>query len=198
MNYYLKKLLKLELVQKTDNQYSLTDIGKDYVNSLDDETKLTEKQPKTSVIIFGVRKNEQNGEIEFLLNRRLEQPYLGKIGRIGGKVRFGERLEDAARRELMEETGLKVESLTLETIYRKIRKRGDVYVQDVIFYVYFGTGFSGELVTKTKFQDNFWVSNREISENPEKYDLYDDLVLEDRLVPKPFSISENTGVAQDF
>ncbi len=103
MNYHLKKLLDLNLVSKTEDKYQLTDFGKDYVNSLDDETKLVEKQPKVTVLIYGVRKNEKLGEIEFLLNRRLEHSYFGKIGRIGGKVRFGETYEEAARRNYLKE-----------------------------------------------------------------------------------------------
>lgn len=199
MNYHLKKLLGFGLVEKIGDQYTLTDFGKDYVNSLDDETKLIEKQPKVTVLIYGVRKNEDTKEVEFLFNRRLEQPYLGKVGRIGGKVRFGEKYEDAARRELIEETGLQVKNLTLEMIYRKIRKREDnTFVQDSLFFIYFATQFTGNLIIKTKFQENFWVSKKELLANSNKYDLFDNTILEERLEPKELTVEENTDIAIGF
>lgn len=198
MNYHLKKLIAFGLVTKVSEQYALTDSGKDYVNSLDDETQEVEKQPKITVIIHGVRKN-LNGEIEYLLNRRLEQPYFGKVGRVGGKVRFGETFEEAAKRELYEETGLEAKNLVLEKIYRKMRKREDgKFVQDVVFLIYFVTGFYGTLIEKTKYQDNFWITNKELYSNPEKYDRYDDLVLPERLEPLPFSIEENINFAEGY
>lgn len=199
MNYHLKKLLELKFVEKDENKYFLTDAGKHFVNSLDDVTSIVEKQPKVSVIIIGVRKNEESGEIQFLLSRRREQPYLGKVGRIGGKVRFGEQLEAAARRELLEETGLTAEKMTLERIYRKMRKRpSGEFVQDVIFHIFLATGFSGELITETPYQDNFWASNRELKENPDRYDLYDDLVLEERLEPVNLTIEERVNIADGY
>src|SRR5688572_18105166 len=97
MNYHLHKLVDFGLVIKQGSHYTLTDLGKDYFNLLDEKTDLVEKQPKTSVIIRGVQTNEQ-GEIMHLLNKRLRQPYYGKVGRITGKVRFGETLAQTAAR----------------------------------------------------------------------------------------------------
>ena len=87
MNYHLKKLLEIGLVNKREDLYLLTDTGKDYSNLLDDGLTVTDKQPKTSIIIWGVRINSK-GEVEQLLNRRLRQPYYGKVGRLTGKVLF--------------------------------------------------------------------------------------------------------------
>lgn len=197
MNYHLKKLIAIEYVEKISELYQLTDMGKDFVNSLDDETKLVEKQPKTAVIVNGVRLGSR-GKIEFLLNRRLEHPYFGKVGRVGGKVRFGEMLEDAARRELFEETGLTAKSLVLEMIYRKMRKREDgTVVQDVIFYIFHASDLQGELKIRTEFQENFWVTKAEVFNNP-AYDPYDDLILDERLDPKPFTIEENINIAEGY
>lgn len=198
MNYHLKKLVEAGLVEKAANLYQLTDHGKDHANLLDDNFKATEKQPKTSVIIRSTRTNAA-GEIEQLLNRRLRQPYFGKVGRLTGKVRFGETAQEAAARELYEETGLTAKSYILEEIYRKIRHRQDgVFVQDVVFFIFFITDFSGTLITKIRYQENFWVTERELREHPEKYDLFDDFTINFRPKPKKLKASENVDLVDGF
>lgn len=195
MNYHLKQLINLKFAEKVNDRYQLTDIGKDYRNMMDDEVKIIEKQPKTSILIKGVRKREGTNEIEHLLSRRLIQPYLGKVGRLGGKVRFGETLEEAVRRELYEETGLKAETITLEEIYRKMRYREDgTYIQDVIFYIYHATNFTGKMIKKTEHQENLWATAKET----EKLNMYDNLTLSNKLEPKEFRISEDVGLAEDY
>ncbi|MFW5720493.1 MAG: hypothetical protein ACOCXT_05705 [Candidatus Dojkabacteria bacterium] len=77
------------------------------------------------------------------------------------------------------------------------RENGD-FIQDVMFFIYFATGFSGTLIKKTSFQENFWVSKKELLRNPAKYDLYPDLVLEERLVPQTLRIEENIAIAEGF
>lgn len=197
MNYHLRKLIETGFIIKNEIHYTLTDQGKDFSNLLDDSMESLEKQPKCSVIINGVRLNSE-GHIEFLLNRRLRQPYFGKVGRVSGKVHFGESLKDAAQRELLEETGLTASFWQLEMMYRKVRVREDgTTIQDVFFYIFFARDFEGEFTPKTLFQENFWATKSHVETSPQ-IDAYDDLILEERIEPRAFVLEEAFAKAVDY
>src|SRR5215510_10826805 len=70
------------------------------------------KQPAIAVdcVIF-------NSEGDLLLIERKNEPYKGKYALPGGFVEYGETLETAVRRELREETSLKVGRLHLVGTY---------------------------------------------------------------------------------
>lgn len=197
MNYHLKKLVEFGFVTKDNDRYVLTDAGKDYSNLLDDQVTIIEKQPKTSVLINGIRIKEDTGEIEHLLSKRLRQPYLNKVGRLTGKVRFGETLEEAAARELYEETGLAAKTIVLEEIHHKMRYREDgEFVQDVLFYIFFMKDFFGTFIQKTEFQENIWVTKNEFESSD--YDTYKGVVLWERTDPKQLTYSESVKLADGF
>ena len=86
-----------------------------------------------------------NGTNEILLQHRSDNDCWGIPG---GALEPGERLEDAARREIFEETGLTVDELTFFGVYsgkefHYTYPNGDeVYLVDNIFVA---TGFTGEM-----------------------------------------------------
>ena len=163
MNYHLKRLIEVQLVQKTKNQYLLTDLGKNFAGIVDDEISKIEKQPKTSILLVLVRKNPKTDKTENLMSKRLKHPYYGKVGRLTGKVRFGETLLQAAKRELLEETGLKAKTWKLTDIYHKIRfNDNNICLQDTLFYIFYATDFYGQFIEKTEFQQNIWVTKEMI------------------------------------
>ena len=57
-----------------------------------------------------------------LLIQRLKEPEAGAWGLPGGKIDFGERAEDAARREIEEELGVRIELTGLACIAETINK----------------------------------------------------------------------------
>lgn len=199
MNYHLKQLIDFELVIKLNDQYTLTDKGKDYCNLMDDDIASIEKQPKTSILIRAMRKNPQTGEVEHLVNKRLRQPYYGKVGGMTGKIRFGESAQDAAKRELYEETGLIPTKIQLVSIYRKIRKRkNNEPVQDVFMYTFLVTDLEGDLIEKTEFQENFWITQDDVKSRKD-LDFFDDYTFpKDHVSSKGITYTENIGIAEGF
>jgi 8-oxo-dGTP diphosphatase len=75
-------------------------------------------RPMVTVDMIVHRKNKAN-QPEVLLIERGKEPYQGMWALPGGFVDMDEDLEDAAHRELMEETGIKVELFSQFSTYGK-------------------------------------------------------------------------------
>lgn len=59
-----------------------------------------------------------------LLIRRGSEPHKGEWSLPGGMVELGEKLEAAVRREIQEETGLRVKPLELLMVFERIMRKG--------------------------------------------------------------------------
>lgn len=160
-NFHIKKLIDAGLVEKNDAKYSLTAHGKEYANRMDTDENEIEKQPKVSVALIVER---QHGDTrEFIVQQRLKQPYYGFYGRLGGKVRWGESFEEAAARELTEETGL-TGTFTFSHIFHKrdYRKSDGKLLEDKIFVVMHCSDAKGEMMEQFEGGKNFWMTQEEL------------------------------------
>ena len=75
----------------------------------------TYEYPRAALTVDGVVFGIDDGELKVLLIRRGLAPFKGKWALPGGFVRVTETVDEAARRELMEETGL--QNVFLEQLY---------------------------------------------------------------------------------
>ncbi|WP_416355969.1 NUDIX domain-containing protein [Aureimonas phyllosphaerae] len=70
---------------------------------------------------------------EVCLVRRGRAPWAGAWSLPGGRVEFGERLENAARREMREETGVELEAIELLRLHESIDPDHDAHAVIAVF-----------------------------------------------------------------
>lgn len=175
-SFHIKKLIAAGLVQKSPDGYSLTSSGKEYANRMDTDENEIEKQPKVSVALLVER--QVGKRREFIVQQRLKQPYYGFYGRLGGKVRWGESFEEAAARELTEETGLQG-SFAFSHIFHKrdYRKSDGNLLEDKIFVIMHCSNASGEMAEAFEGGKNFWMTQEEFVRQDKLFESARDFVV---------------------
>lgn len=155
-SFHVNKLIKLNLIEKKNQKYFLTEEGKEFANKMDTDSLNFEKQAKISIALHAFRKNKSN--IEILVHKRLKEPYYGWYGSYSGKIRRGETPLECARREFYEEAGLKGDfELKIIVHYFDFNKEGKL-LEDKFFFVYKIDNVVGTLINKTEEGENIWMS----------------------------------------
>ena len=160
--FHLKSLVQEGLVKQERKRYFLTPSGKEFANRLDvDNANVqVEKQAKIGVLIFAIKK--EKNQVEYLLQQRLKHPYFGYYGGVGGKLKIGEKITIAAKREFKEETGL-----TGKLDFCGINHKTDFsnqkeLLEDKIFFVFKATDLKGNFIEQFQGGKNIWFSLTEM------------------------------------
>lgn len=170
-NFHIKQLIEAGYLEKQGDAYMLTRAGKEYANRMDTDEKVLEKQPKLSVLLI-----VENDKGQFLSQQRLKQPFFGFWGRPTGKIRWGESLEEAAHRELMEETGLTAD-FRYAGLYHKMdyETSGD-FLEDKYFLLMYGANPQGEIID-TEGHKNEWLSSEELEAKEQVFESISEIAL---------------------
>src|SRR3989338_835088 len=172
--FHVKKLIEEGYVEKREKEYRLTRKGKEYANRMDTDENAIEKQPKVSVAITLERRNDK-GEREFLFQQRKKNPYYDFWGRVGGKMRWGETVIEAAERELKEETGLEAK-LEYRLLYHKrdFDKNTGKLLEDKIFLCVYANKFTGKMIESFEGGVNRWMTHEEFQLQPKRFTSVDE------------------------
>jgi len=156
-NYHLQFLVKKGYLDKTNDGYKLSILGVKHVADFNPpvDDKGSSHLFKVNVLTVVSRLNK--GKIEILNQHRKSNPSYGKVGVMGGVVRKGESMEDAASRKLKVETGLEATFKLVGIQRRTMYVKGELF-SDVIFPIAYSDEHEGELLADTEFGHNEWVS----------------------------------------
>jgi 8-oxo-dGTP pyrophosphatase MutT (NUDIX family) len=172
--FHLRHLLDSGLVIKSNKKYFLSDEGKEFANRMDTDRLRLERQGKVAVALHAVRKSK--GITEYLIHKRLKEPFYGWYGSHSGKVRWGENPLDCAKREFLEETGL-TGSFELKGIvhYHHFHKDGRL-LEDKYFWVYKINGVKGKLKKKVLEGQNIWMTEKEYRNIKNVFATFDEIL----------------------
>lgn len=148
--YHLRALSREGLLTKSGERYCLTAGGKRYVERVSLESFKERIQPK--IVTLAVVKNRKG---EHLLYRRRRVPMRGLVGFPYGKVHLGERLQDAAERELEEKTGLSALLKLRGHVYLTVHDEEELVTQ-MLCHIFVGREPVGDLRDEFPAGDSFW------------------------------------------
>lgn len=101
---------------------------------------------------------------QVLLVRRGQEPLKGEWSVPGGMVSVGERLEEAVRRELMEETGLMIEPLSILGVFDRIIRNAGRVQYHYVLVDYLCRAVRGEAKAASDVVEVRWAASDRLAE----------------------------------
>ena len=151
--YHLNQLIKDGLVSKNDDKsYILADKGKAYIDNLSFSSFKVRSQPKIVNLLVCKNQNDQ-----YLLYKRVHQPFIGLVGFPYGKIHLGETIGESSKRELLELTGLSADLTHRGDVYTTVFN-DDVLITHTLFHVHYADKLTGEFHPGSQYGSFFWDS----------------------------------------
>ncbi len=180
-SYYLKKMENQNLIEKKDEKYFLTLKGKKEAATTDGSTGIVKKRPYIAMLL-AIKKGDK-----YVLYKRMKEPYYGNSGFPGAKLEMGEEILSAAKRELLEETGLICDG-KLIGIQNLITYNNDELFAHMVQYIILFENPNGKLVNESREGTYYFKTKKEILSQKK---LFPDIpkVIDD-IENKKFSVRE--------
>jgi len=171
--YHLNKLETEGIIAKSDGKYALTAEGKKLSAFIEGDTGHKAEFPTLTIFQLVWR---DDGRL--LCQKRLKEPFYGTWGFVSGKQNFGWNIEECAKRDLLEETGLVADSYVIKGI-----EQVKTYDADKLLFHHFLIAVEtknpkGELKARTHKAEHVWMTPDEyknLPRFPETWPL-DDLI----------------------
>jgi ADP-ribose pyrophosphatase YjhB (NUDIX family) len=150
--YHLKELIKMGLVEKGESGYTLTKNGRSTATRFSIREQGIRIMPST-ISVIALRAEDG----DWLLYRRKRQPYIDSLGFPSGKIHLGDKLIDAAYRELDEKCGYVRDEvdLTYRGVFNLVEHEPNNLKNHIIGHVW-----TGKVKEKKVFQNHagetFW------------------------------------------
>ena len=106
----------------------------------------------------------RNGKM--LIAKRSKPPFKGVWSLPGGHVEVGEGLRDAARRELLEETGVEADLVTIIDVVEAIRRDGDEVAAHYAIVCFGGWWLAGDARAGDDAEAVRWADFEELAHLP--------------------------------
>ena len=137
--------------------YALTTKGLHYATGVTFEHFSPRIQPKIVTLIV-----VKNARGEFLVYTRNRQPFIGMDGFPYGKIHLGEKIAEAAARELKEKTGLVSDLTQKGDLYLMVTDPSGEMIAHTLCHVFLGTKPMGEITPQSPIGRVRWLSEKNL------------------------------------
>lgn len=172
--FHVRYLVEQGIIAKQiDGTYILTTTGKEVANNLNESAQKQLKQPKVSLLLVLSRQAAKG--TEYLMQKRLRQPFYGYWGLLSGPAQWGDDFVTTAAHELHKQTGLAADLQVRTFLRQRDYTPANELLEDKLFVV-----LTAELQHQAphvwEHGENAWMTLEKLREQPHYFSLTEQAV----------------------